>query len=104
MANDSELEGLQKELMQRVLHEHENDPHPGMTGARLRVHASLHVVVETQLRIGDPPATRKTLERLLDSGVDRHKAIHAIGSVVVAEMTAVSEGGAPLMGVALRPG
>jgi UDP-N-acetylglucosamine 2-epimerase len=47
--------------------------------ANLRLHAALHVVVETQLAHGDPPETRDALERLLSQGVDRHEAIHVIG-------------------------
>lgn len=47
----------------------------------LQLHAAIHVVVENQLaeRIG---VVQETLERLLAEGLDRHEAIHAIGSVV----------------------
>ena len=49
---------------------------------RLRVHAILHAAVETQIAQGDPPIVGPTLKRLMAEGLDRHDAIHAIGSVV----------------------
>ena len=48
----------------------------------LRIHASFHAVVENQIASGDPPEVQVTLERLLREGLDRHEAIHAIGSVL----------------------
>jgi len=45
-------------------------------------HAMMHVIVENQLALGDPPETRATLERLLAAGLSRHAAVHAVGSVV----------------------
>jgi len=42
-------------------------------------------VVENQLRDGDPPETRQTLERLLAAGYSRQQAVEMIGSVVVEE-------------------
>ena len=49
---------------------------------RDRMHALMHVIVENQVAIDDPPEVRPTLKRLLDAGLSRHEAIHAIGSVV----------------------
>ena len=48
----------------------------------LRIHASFHAVVENQIASGDPPEVLVTLERLLREGLNRHEAIHAIGSVL----------------------
>ena len=48
-------------------------------------HAGVHVAVETQLAEGHV-AARAALERLLQEGLDRHDAIHAIGSVVAGEI------------------
>ena len=42
----------------------------------------MHVIVENQLAINDPPEVRPTLKRLVEGGLTRHEAIHAIGSVV----------------------
>jgi hypothetical protein len=50
-----------------------------------RLHAALHVTVETQLAEGYEP-TVATLKRLVAEGLDRHEAIHAIGSVVTEQM------------------
>ncbi len=46
-------------------------------------------VVENQLRDGDPPETRQTLERLLAAGYSRQQAVEMIGSVVVEEIWVV---------------
>ena len=48
----------------------------------VRVHASFHAVIENQLASGDPPQAADTLKRLRGEGLDRHEAIHAIGSVL----------------------
>jgi hypothetical protein len=48
----------------------------------LEAHAIAHVIVENQLAEGLPEAKR-TLARLLDEGLGRHDAIHAIGSVMM---------------------
>ena len=48
----------------------------------VQVHASFHAVIENQLVSEDPPQAIDTLERLLGEGLDRHEAIHAMGSVL----------------------
>jgi hypothetical protein len=47
-----------------------------------RIHAVLHVVVENQLAMVDPVEAGLALERLMNEGLDRHEAIHAIGTLV----------------------
>ena len=49
---------------------------------RQQVHAVVHVVVENQIADAELPV-RRTLQRLMSEGLDRHEAIHAIGSVLV---------------------
>ena len=49
------------------------------------LHATIHVVVENQLAENDEPVTR-TLARLMNEGLSRHEAVHAIGSVVAEEI------------------
>jgi hypothetical protein len=61
-------------------------------GARIRVpnvavHAAMHAIVETLIALGDEAPARRTAQRLMDEGLDRHEAIHAIGSVLVEFMT-----------------
>ena len=48
----------------------------------LKAHAIVHAVVETQIALNDPPSARDALTRLMSEGLDRHEAIHAIGSVL----------------------
>jgi hypothetical protein len=47
------------------------------------VHAALHAIVETQIALEDGTPARRTAQRLMDGGLDRHEAIHAIGWVLV---------------------
>jgi hypothetical protein len=47
-----------------------------------RVHAAIHVVVENQVALGTEIPTQKTLARLMREGLNRHDAVHAIGSVL----------------------
>ncbi len=47
-----------------------------------RVHAAIHVIVENQSALGDELTVRRTLQRLQSEGLDRHEAIHAVGSVL----------------------
>jgi hypothetical protein len=44
-------------------------------------HAIAHVVVENQVALGDATPVPETLDRLMDEGLDRHDAVHAIGSI-----------------------
>jgi len=47
-----------------------------------RLHATIHVIVENQVALGDEIPVRRTLERLRAEGLDRHDAVHAAGSVL----------------------
>jgi hypothetical protein len=51
----------------------------------LRMHAIMHVAIENQLAEGHAAAA-KALERLLAEGLDRHDAVHALGSVLATHM------------------
>ena len=51
-----------------------------------RMHAMFHVVVEDQIALGDDIPAQKTLARLMQEGLSRHDAVHAIGSVVASHM------------------
>ncbi len=55
-------------------------PHPAVRQPRL--HAAIHLVVESQLASGSPPEARRALDRLVRGGLSRHEAVHAIASVV----------------------
>jgi hypothetical protein len=45
------------------------------------VHAVVHAVVEAQAALGDETPVRRTLDRLMSEGLDRHEAIHAVARV-----------------------
>ena len=53
----------------------------GIRLPREKVHAIIHVVVESQIADDELPV-RRTAERLMSEGLDRHEAVHAIGSVL----------------------
>ncbi len=74
------LDELERMRLVSAHHKMIRDPAPNP-----RLHATIHVVVENQLaeRI---PAVEKTLSRLMAEGLDRHDAIHAIGSVVAEQV------------------
>ena len=52
----------------------------------LLAHATFHVIVENQLALPDQALVRDTLQRLLREGLSRHDAIHAIASLLVAQV------------------
>src|SRR3989442_3758952 len=50
-----------------------------------QLHAVIHVVVENQLALGESVVV-ETLARLQREGLSRHDALHAIGSVLAADL------------------
>jgi hypothetical protein len=56
-----------------------------------RLHAIIHMVVENQIALGEA-AVVDALARLRGEGLDRHEAIHAIGSVLVEKFHAALQG------------
>lgn len=55
----------------------------GFKAESLTAHAAIHGIVENQIAMGDELPVRRTLRRLMAEGLDRHDAIHAIGSVLI---------------------
>ena len=47
------------------------------------VHVIAHLVVENQAAFGNETPVAATLLRLMDEGVDRHEALHAVASVLL---------------------
>jgi Protein of unknown function (DUF1186) len=45
-------------------------------------HAMVQTIVENQAALGDQTPVQRTLDRLMAEGLDRHDALHAIGSVL----------------------
>jgi hypothetical protein len=58
----------------------------GIPLARVDLHSIAHVVVENQIALGDEFPVERTLRRLMAEGLDRHDAVHAIGSSFVMSM------------------
>ena len=58
----------------------------------LTIHAAIHVMVENQVALGEQFPVRAVLLRLMEEGLDRHEAIHAIGSVLSEELFAAMRG------------
>lgn len=56
------------------------------------LHALVHVVVENQAALGDETPVAATVERLCREGLDRHEALHAVGSVLSEQLWKVSNG------------
>jgi Domain of unknown function (DUF1841) len=46
------------------------------------LHAVLHVAIENQIAMGDELPVRRAVDRLMREGLDRHEAIHAVGTVL----------------------
>src|SRR6059058_3822277 len=61
----------------------------------VRLHATIHVIVENQVALGDEIPVRRTLERLRAEGLDRHDAVHAVGSVVAKRIYELLKEGLP---------
>jgi hypothetical protein len=53
------------------------------------IHAVVHVIVENQVALGEAFPAKAVLHRLMKEGLDRHEAIHAIGSVLSGKLFAV---------------
>ena len=56
--------------------------HARLRAPNANAHAVIHVVVERQFALGDEIPVRRTVQRLMSEGLDRHEAIHAVGSVL----------------------
>lgn len=50
------------------------------------LHATLHTIVENPNAMGDETVVKDTLKRLQREGLDRHEAVHAVGSALVDQM------------------
>jgi hypothetical protein len=61
-------------------------------GEAEKLHAIAHVIVESQVAIGDATVVLATLARLMREGLDRHNAIHAIANVLMGIVLDVLKG------------
>jgi hypothetical protein len=58
--------------------------------AKPELHATVHVIIENQIAMGDETPAREALERLIAEGLNRHEAVHALGSVLTEMIVAVA--------------
>lgn len=78
---------------------HHDNPRPALhpphlRGRNLSLHASLHAIIETQIASGEPAITGETVARLMEAGLRRHAALHAVMTELAREMDAARrEGG-----------
>jgi hypothetical protein len=49
-------------------------------------HAAIHTIVENQIALGDAFPAKTALARLMNEGLDRHEAVHALGSIAADQM------------------
>ncbi|WP_219413227.1 DUF1841 family protein [Pseudonocardia nigra] len=77
-------------------HDAPADPDPDVVGGvNPRLHVAVHEIVANQLWDDDPPEAWQAAQRLLESGMDRHDALHAIGEVLVTHLHGVLTGRGP---------
>lgn len=88
------LEAAEPERLAAIeAHHAELRTHPPTPKPRL--HATLHLVVENQLAEGKPPEVSAAIERLVNGGLSRHDAVHAV-AFVVSDLTTRALGGEKL--------
>jgi hypothetical protein len=79
------LEADESERLDAILRYHKRAK---AHGGNLRAHSAIHTAVENQLAEGHDAAVR-AMTRLEAEGLDRHDAVHAIGSVVAKQIYAM---------------
>ena len=82
-----ELDEAERTALIEVYHEAQDIKIAGMT-----LHVTIHAIVENQVAEGDTLPVRKKLRQLMAQGLDRHEAIHAIGSVLIKHIAAIAQG------------
>lgn len=88
---DTWLDADEQQRIAAVQEYHDGlDDHP--SAGSMQAHCMMHAVVETQIATGDPPETARKLETLLEAGIDRHAAIHALILPVAHVVYGVAEG------------
>lgn len=62
-----------------------------------RIHSATHMVVENQVALGDETPVQKTVQRLMTEGLDRHQAVHAVGTVVMQHIIGLMQSDDPVV-------
>lgn len=74
------LNSSEKDRMETVRAFHKDNVE-GLDDEAVLMHVSIHVIVENQLALG-VECIPETIAKLTRQGLDRHEAIHAIGSMI----------------------
>jgi len=85
-----EIDEQERTLLVEAYHRRAGIEVPNMT-----VHASAHAIIENQAAMGDELPVRRAIERLMGEGLDRHEAVHAVGSVLTMHIRDALKGGRP---------
>ncbi len=56
------------------------------------MHSAIHAIVETQIASNDPPEVTEAMTRLMAAGLERHEAVHAVGTTLARYMFSLSRG------------
>ncbi len=59
------------------------------------LHITIHQTIENQIANGKPKETAQTVEALMQQGLDRHEAIHRVGTVMAGEIFHILKGKRP---------
>ena len=73
-----ELPEMDKNALVLIYHQTCEEEMPNPT-----LHAAIHTTVENQIALGNKIPVKAKLLKLMREGLDRHEAVHAIGSVLV---------------------
>jgi hypothetical protein len=85
--------GLDEALRLVLVEDYHREARIKMPKRARRLHAVFHTVVENQLAMDDQQIVRETLERLINEGLSRHDAVHAVGSVLAGHVFNVVKAG-----------
>lgn len=69
--------------IQLILQYHKKE---GIETPNDQIHAVIHNIIENQIAKNEKSPVKEAVNRLTDEGLDRHEAIHAVGSVLIKHM------------------
>ncbi len=84
---------LDEALRIELVHDFHSELDVEMAVDALKVHSSIHVIVENQLAMG-VDLIPETIAKLTRQGLNRHEAIHAIGAIISEDIFDVMKGNA----------
>jgi len=62
---------------------HEQEENMDVDDSQGRVHCMIQATVETQVAMGDETPVAEAINRLMNQGLDRHQALHAVASILI---------------------